>query len=416
MLADNEEGIHQAMAHLVEHGHRKIAFIAGDPQDKGDSEHRLAAYHSAVAKYNLEADARLIAYGNHNFADASIALNKILASGVKFTAVLGSNDNSAIGAMQALTDAGLRIPQDVAVIGFDDQPDAVAQTSPLTSIHVPLPEIGQRALGLMLDFLEGHGQLESIRIPTWLVPRQSCGCLPRDVISAADSNTLPNTVPIGLSGTAELRNRIEQQLAGMMLAALQTGSIRLSKLRILQLCTRLVRSFSTSLENNDPTQFQTTLTEFLYETELTDGDIHPWQEAISVMRRGMNRLLVNGEQPNLQRLADDLLHQARVAISESAQRRYQRNQYKRRITDYLLSELNTRLNSTVDEREAVGLLTEYLPRMGIKHSRVAFFEPEKEDTVAWSIVIDADQIRTPRVTDSPAGSFHHQIYIQRANC
>ena len=390
VLADNEDGIHQAMAHLVEHGHRRIAFIAGDPLDKGDSEYRLAAYHSAVAKYELEVDPRLIAYGNHNSSASYIALNQILASGVKFTAVLGSDDNSAIGALQALTDAGLRIPQDVAIIGFDDQPDAVAQVPPLTSIHIPLNEIGQRALGLMLDFLDGNGRLESVRVPTWLVSRQSCGCLPRAVISAADSKTLPYSAPVRLSGTAELKNRIAQQLAGMMLAALPTFLIRLNKLRIREFCSRLVEFFSISLEQNDPTQFQKAVTEVLYEMELTDSDIHPWQEAISVLRRGMDRLPLNWEQPQIQRLADDLLHQARVAISESAHRRYHRDQYKRSATDYLVSELNTRLNSIIDERKAVELLSEQLPKIGISHTRVALFESEHEDPVAWSVVIDAD--------------------------
>ena len=390
VLADNEAGIHQAIAHLVEHGHRKIAFIAGDPQDKGDSEYRLAAYHSAAKKYKLEADPRLIAYGNHNASNSYSALNQILASGVKFTAVLGSDDNSAIGAMQALTDAGLRIPQDVAVIGFDDQPDAVAQVPPLTSIHIPLNEIGQRALELMLDFLDGNGRLESIRVSTWLVSRQSCGCLPHAVISAADSQTLPYSTPSLPWGTVELKNQIVEQLAEMMLAALSTSVIRLNKLRLREFCTRLVESFSLSLEKNDPIQFQLAVTEVLYEMELTDGDIHPWQEAISVLRRGMDRLPLDWKQPHIQRLADDLLHQARVAISESVHRRYHRDQYKRSATDYLLSELNTRLNSIIDERKAVELLTEQLPKMGISHTRVALFEPDQDDPVAWSMVIDAD--------------------------
>lgn len=401
--ADNEEGIYQAIAHLVEHGHRKIAYLAGDPRDEGDSAQRLAAYSSAVKKYGLETDPRLIAYGNHRTADSTRALKQILASGVEFTAVLGSDDNAAIGALQALNQAGLRVPHDVAVIGFDDQPDAVAQIPPLASIHVPLTEIGQRALGLMLDFLEGKGRLESLQIPTWLIPRQSCGCLPRNVISAANSHALPNTLPVSLTETTEIRRRIIQQLANMLLAALPTGSMRLKKVRSLHWCNALVESFSSSLMNNSPAQFQTTLMEFLSEAELTDGFLHPWQEAISVLRRGMKRLRVNWDQPKLQQLADDMLHQARTAISESAQRRYLRDQYKKRAIDFLLSELNTRLNSIVTEAEAIELLTQYLPQMGIKHSRVALFEPEKDDEVAWSTEKGAD----------PASGLKGQRFLSR---
>jgi len=124
--------------------------------------------------------------------------------------------------------------------------------------------------------------------------------------------------------------------------------------------------------------------------ELTDSEIHPWQETISVLRRGMQHLPLPWGQAGLQRLADDLLHQARVAISESAQRRYHRNQYKRSATDYLLSDLNTRLSAISDERQAVELLSEHLPKLGIAHTRVALFEPEPADPVAWSVLINPD--------------------------
>src|SRR4030095_11647590 len=176
---DNEGGIHQAVAHLLDHGHRDIAFIAGDPDDKGDSESRLIAYQSAITEYGLDPNPALIAQGWHTFSGGYEAAQKFICSRVKFTALVSSDDNSAIGAMKALREAGLQIPRDVAVIGFDDQPDAVAQVPPLGSIHVPLTALGEQALTLMIDHLSKGYDLESIRIPTRLVPRQSCGCLPQ---------------------------------------------------------------------------------------------------------------------------------------------------------------------------------------------------------------------------------------------
>ena len=405
VYADNKDGINQAIAHLIEHGHHKIAFIAGDPQDKGDSEYRLAAYHSAVEKFGLEADPGLIAYGYHNPEEGRKALSNIIASGAKFTAVLASDDVSAIGAMQALKEAGLRIPHDVAVIGFDDQPDTVAQVPPLSSVHIPLNEIGKRALGIMVDHIERHSRLESIRLPTWLVPRQSCGCLPNALISASNSKELPNSIPIGISGTVDLRNKIIQQLAGAMLAAIPSGLLRLNKEQSRKFCSRLVEAFSTSIEKNDPTLFQTTLMEFVHEVELTDGDTHPWQETISILRRGMKRLPLRWEQPMTQRFAEDLLHQARVAISESAHRRYYRDRYKRSDSDYLLSELNARLNTIIEERKAVELLTERLPKMGIKHTRVMLFEPDGADVVKWSTVIDTDPDSNSEIHRFPSRQF-----------
>src|SRR5690349_18138552 len=190
---DNEGGIHQAVTHLVSHGHRDIAFLAGDPDDKGDSESRLNAYHAAMTDYGLETDSALVRHGWHTFSGGYEAAQKMINSGLKFTALVSSDDNSAIGAMQAIRESGLQIPRDIAVIGFDDQPDAVAQVPPLTSIHVPLPEMGEQALAIMFDHLVAGYDLESIQIPTRLVPRQSCGCLPQSVSLAGKAGQSSQT-------------------------------------------------------------------------------------------------------------------------------------------------------------------------------------------------------------------------------
>src|SRR5690349_3101045 len=181
---DNESGIRKAVAHMLDHGHRQIAFIAGDPNDKGDSELRLQAYYSAMRDYGLDIDSGLVIQGWHTYLRGYEAARKLIDSASKFTALVASDDNCAIGAMKAILDNGLRIPRDIAIIGFDDQPDAVAQVPPLASIHVPLTLIGEQALTMMFDHITMNRRLESVRIPTRLIPRQSCGCIPQVVSSA----------------------------------------------------------------------------------------------------------------------------------------------------------------------------------------------------------------------------------------
>src|SRR6185369_17278470 len=141
-------------------------------------------YYSAAREYGLEIDSGLVIQGWHTFLGGYEATRKLIDSGLKFTALVASDDNCAIGAMKAIRDAGLQIPRDIAIIGFDDQPDAVAQVPPLASIHVPLTLIGEQALTLMFDHITLQHVLESVRIPTRLVPRQSCGCMPQVVSSA----------------------------------------------------------------------------------------------------------------------------------------------------------------------------------------------------------------------------------------
>lgn len=148
IIADNAQGIQQAIQHLAEHGHLRIAFIAGSLDDlaaySGD---RLRAYQAAVATdQRLTPDPALVVYGRHVFDGGYEAMRELLAAGSKFTAVLASNDESAFGAMQALKEADLRIPEDVALIGFDDRLETLIQTPPLTSVRVPLYDLGYQAL------------------------------------------------------------------------------------------------------------------------------------------------------------------------------------------------------------------------------------------------------------------------------
>jgi diguanylate cyclase (GGDEF)-like protein len=387
---DNEAGIHQAVAHMVSHGHHRIAFIAGDPNDKGDSEIRLHAYYSAMKDHGLEIDPSLVIQGWHTFLGGYEATRSLIDSGLKFTALVASDDNCATGAMKAIRDADLQIPRDIAIIGFDDQPDAVAQVPPLASIHVPLTLIGEQALTLMFDHITMHRRLESVRIPTRLVPRQSCGCMPQVVSSAGKGESQSKALVSHSKPVDDEIHSIRQQLVDEMVATLPHSSRFPHGERTNRLCTDLVEAFYKSLKEENSVYFQTTLMGFLYELEMADDKMDPWQEIVSALRREMAQLPVKWDQAQILGLAQDMLHQARAAISESAQRQDYRHQYQREIMSQALSELTARLNVTLDKREAVDALDAHLTTLDIRHARVALFEPEGDDPVAWSVLLNSD--------------------------
>ena len=384
---DNAGGIGQAIEHLVGHGHRQIAYIAGDPDDKGDSQARLEAYHAAMKKHGFASYSGMMAYGGHTFSGGYEAAKKIVQSGERITACVASDDNSAIGAMKAIRDLGLQIPGDVAIIGFDDQPDAVAQVPPLASIHVPLTLMGEQALALMFDHIVSGYALESIRIPTRLVPRQSCGCLPRAVISAGGAGRMSQ----GFIGLVDLqRNDLEslkQKLVDEMIASLPSRSLFPFGERTRRLCTRLVEDFYASLKGHSSARFQTGLMAVLQELEIQEENIDLWQSIISVLRRNMTQLPSAWEEPGTQSLAEDLLHQARTAISESAQRQDSRHQYQWEIAAQAVSQLTARLSAILDVQQAVDTLDTELSTIGIRHARVLLFETEEEDPVTWSLLL-----------------------------
>ena len=394
---DNARGIGQAIDHLVGHGHRKIAYIAGDPDDKGDSQARLDAYQSAMKKHGLASQRGAIAYGGHTFSGGYEAAKQIIQSGEGFTAFVASDDNSAIGAMKAIRDAGLQIPGDIAIIGFDDQPDAVAQVPPLASVHVPLTLMGEQALVLMFDHIVEGYDLASIRIPTRLVPRQSCGCLPQAVISAGRTG---QAAPVLLSqvdlGTNDFET-IKQKLVDDMIATLPSASLFPFGPRARRLCTRLVEDFYTSLKEHNSACFQTGLMAVLQELETQDDNIDLWQSMISMLRLDMTQLPEVWGEPRIQRLAEDLLHQARTAISESAQRQDYRHQYQWEIASQAVSQLTARLSAILGMQQAVDTLHAELATIGIRHVRVILFEAEQGDQVAWSRLLSPNaELMDPR--------------------
>jgi diguanylate cyclase (GGDEF)-like protein len=384
---DNARGIQQAVAQLADHGHRQIAFLSGDPNDKGDSQTRLEAFHSAMREHDLQVDPSLVETGWHTLGGGYEAAQRILHSDSKFSAVVSSDDISAIGAMQAIREAGLRIPQDIAIIGFDDQPDAIAQIPPLASIHVPLAEMGEQALTLLSDHLVSGTGLDSFQVPTRLIPRQSCGCLPQVVSSAGQGGSSSQRFASHSDPGTEDIEAITRKFVTEMTATLPPASRYPFGERTNRLCTGLVQAFYASLKEYRSTHFLETLMTVLQELELAEEDINSWQSVISTLRHEMTRLPGVWAQARTQHLAEDLLHQARTAISESAQRQDFQHRYHLEITAQSLSELTARLSAALDERQAVQILDAHLSAIGIQHARVALFEPEGADPVAWSSLL-----------------------------
>ena len=166
------------MQHLVEHGHQRIAFIAGTPEDLGgDSGDRLRAYQAAVRDFQLAAEEQLDHLRSSRLrwrlsSDAAPHRQRCA-----FSAVLASNDESALGAMQALKEAGRRIPRDVALIGFDDRPESAIQTPALSSVQIPLFKLGYQAVEMILQHIDHQPDApQLIHVPTRLITRESCGC------------------------------------------------------------------------------------------------------------------------------------------------------------------------------------------------------------------------------------------------
>jgi LacI family transcriptional regulator len=152
---DSTPGARLAVDYLVGQGHRRIAFISG-PANHPDALQRIDGYRAALRGGRIPFVKKLVATGDYSDAGGYAAMNRLLDSGVEFTAVFAANDQSAYGAMLALYRRGLKVPQDVSLIGFDDLPTSSFTIPPLTTVHRSINEIGEGAAEAMIDLIEGR--------------------------------------------------------------------------------------------------------------------------------------------------------------------------------------------------------------------------------------------------------------------
>ncbi len=172
--ATNWQGGFTATEYLIKLGHQRIGFITGW-MDLGCALDRLEGYRSALRTYHLPDAPELIYEGRFWQPDGIAGASKLLDLPEPPTAIFASNDVMAMGAMDAVRDRGLRVPEDVSVIGFDDIPQASMIRPTLTTINQPLEKMGRVATQMLLDLLHNpEKKAERIELPTQLVVRDSC--------------------------------------------------------------------------------------------------------------------------------------------------------------------------------------------------------------------------------------------------
>jgi LacI family transcriptional regulator len=171
----NYEGAYAMVCHLLDLGHRRIAIIKGI-EGNADAAERLRGYRGALASAGLSSLAVEVA-GDFNEASGYRAANELLQSELRPTAIFAANDAMAIGALSALRDAGLRVPDDIALAGFDDIPMARYLEPALSSVHVDISALGERATLRLLAAVRDKDRHEhrAETLPTTLVLRRSCG-------------------------------------------------------------------------------------------------------------------------------------------------------------------------------------------------------------------------------------------------
>jgi LacI family transcriptional regulator len=155
LRVDDQQAAYEATRYLIELGHRRIAQVAG-PSLHQDALDRRAGYARALEEAGIPLDPQLIVEGDYTEQSGLMAIESLISRATTFSAIFAANDQMAYGARLALYRHGLRVPDDVSLVGFDDQPASAYTTPPLTTVRQPTHAMGQAAAQAVLRLLEGH--------------------------------------------------------------------------------------------------------------------------------------------------------------------------------------------------------------------------------------------------------------------
>ena len=375
VAVDNTLGIRQAFEHLLQHGHKQIAFIAGNVGDGGDSAERLQTYRLALKDAGIPENPKLIAFGEHRRDGGKSAMQKIIESRADFTALIASNDLSCLGAIECLQEMGRLIPGDVAVIGFDDILDARSLSPSLTTIRHPTFSLGYQAVLTLLDHIRGDSdRAERVVVPPRLIIRQSCGC------QAAESR-------VSFSSTNFIEPALQLEDLSRAMAEASLIEARNSLQEDLQRqCTSFLTALLDSLRVQDAKVIMAEVKRVLAWTDERDEDPHIWQTGLAVLSQKANALLQLAPQAE-QNFLTNLIDRIQLEISDQIQRRTTRSLLEHMDMMSQLGMVTAEMLTAMSIPDIAEILARHLPKVGIENILVAVYDEDSEDRTSRAAIL-----------------------------
>jgi len=367
IIIDEAEGIKTLMHHLiVEHGYRHIAFMKG-PEGASWAQERYRGYCEALREYDLPLDPKLVAIHDTNWLRSGEVFPQWLADnnlrpGREVEAVIAPGEGFVEGLFSVLPHYGIRVPDDLAVVGYDDSQIMETVCSPVTTIRPPFFELGQRSVKLLCDVLAGKTVQEQTRLPGRLIRRQSCGCLDPILAEISVASLGKETLPFA-RWTSEHHDRIVARMAETVGKTPEN----------LAAADRLLNAVVADLESPPKRVpgFLTTLNEIVRQAMAKHADAWGWQQALTALR---NELMpVFGQLDSLMR-AEQYWQQARVKIGDDIRIIQLAKEEKKRSMNFYVQQFENQLMHTFASQEALEILVSGLPQLEIGECYLFLYE------------------------------------------
>lgn len=363
-IPDNLEGMRAAVRHLIEeHGYKRIAFIRGI-EGQLDAKQRFQAYKDELKAHNLRYDENLVVDGDFSNESGRAAIRILLDERkLRFQAVVAANDSMAFGALDALQQRSVRVPDDVAVTGFDDLREAQATGVPLTTVRQSFYTAGKHALEALLKRINGDTVPRVTVTPTQLLIRWSCGCLPENVRQAA-------VAPRDVAKTGKLENKREAAIRALLNSAgitEQDSTLPQFRDAFGRVWDGFLLALNSKSSSDDFLKTVNSMIELMQRHGLVTT---VWHNVISMMRR----YALGGITSHTTMLvAENLFQQARLLAGELSQRS---QAYRRLILEQqesVLQGFSFSMAPAMSMNEIGTAISDHFPSMGIERWYVMFY-------------------------------------------
>lgn len=379
---DLRSGMIEEVSHLIEaHGYRRIAFIHG-PEAQDAAVTLYDGYQEALTRHGIPVDPELVTPpGLWGPELGESAVQTLLDQRrVSFDAIVGG-DPEAIGALKELRRRGINVPNDVAVVGYNDLDIAHFASPPLTTVYRPVEETARLAIDMLLSHLNGDDVQDLMLLRTKMIVRRSCGCMPRSVLEAAvepdNAHEVSKSNTLGATGHAEYLNEIIQFTG----ATPDDGTFKDIE--------GLARQFIGEVQGNSSDNFIASFEVLLRRTIDTNPDTGKWQSFISRLRHYYLPSILNDQRALIR--AENLCHQARVLAWNVGEQARSRQQARIRQYEELLRNINRSLIATFDLTGLIKILSRELPLLGITSCYLSLYENPLAPTERAKLILAYDE-------------------------
>ncbi len=375
IIVDNRQGMHELVEHLVTvHGYRRIALIKG-PDTNMEARLRFRAYKDTLKKHHILYDPELVLPGDFRYDSGREAIHILfdIRKRKDVQAIVSSNDDMAVIACDTLKQRGVRVPQDIAVTGFDDIEDVQFYSPPFTTVRQPLYDQAKTACKVLLDAINGKKTPDITKIPAKLVVRQSCGCFPTIDYSRPQTGGIVDSNNVERA-TAIFDTPTKTRLVREMLAAF---NLSVSERKLYKQGLGKILTVINNIGKN-PERQNNLLKEINYLLDNSNPNeiiINNWQRNLGLLKQETLARLKNKAQRDMFEglFGNAELLPSRIMVREEAFRKLDLTRI-----NMSLRELMQTVNTAYTIKDLMKILAKDLFRVGIPQCFISLYDAELE--------------------------------------